>query len=424
MRTGRGSPTTTATNVFYDLQKFFDCNNSHLDDNEGEEATDNDDDDDLSSVSTEHCGKTHPIGFNNSAEEISARDDWSNSTDVPHSTSKVESEEDAARIMACRCMSAQGTIAQFFDYNNSSLCLDDYESDEETYDGDNLSSASGKGHGETRDPIVLDTFPEVFRVHDNWPDTWSHLTEVPQPTSKVESEDDVARIMACRCINARGAIAHGKCPGLMYEAEDVSHCSVSEIFNSFGEGTKILKNVADIKNELMNCGPVVSTSFILSNSIASSPTMTDCFLSSQVSKTHPLLITGWRVTEFGEVWIVNHLDLSRQDHIIAFGHFHIDSECVAPKGNFENTRWQAGPYFDHDFSRVTEDWRQCHNLKIHLKSCDLERLDACFDTGVVSAVTLETHFELRDKHRRSHSRTCCLKEIGWDAERSKWRVIA
>lgn len=273
-------------------------------------------------------------------------------------------------------------------------------------------------HDEKRDPEILDNFPEEFRVQHNWP----FLDDIPHSTSKVENEEEIARLMACRCINARGAIAHGKRPGLMYEAADVSHCSVSEIFDRLGEGVKLLNTVADIKNELMNRGPVVSTSFILSTPLANSPSMTDCFLMSQVSKTHPLLITGWKLTEFGEVWIVNHLNLSSQDHIIAFGHFSIDFECLAPKGNFENTPWMEGPYFLHDFSRVTEDWRQWPNLKMYLKSNDLERLGACFESGFVSAVASEARFELCDKHHQAHSRTCCLKEIGWDSERSKWRV--
>ena len=315
----------------------------------------------------------------------------------------------------------------FFDIRKCIDCTIDEALDadeEEDEHEDDLSSASSRSrieHDENRgNQQSQEDFPEEFKVQDNWP----HASDIPNSDSEVINEEDVARVMACRCINMRGAIAHGKRPGLMYEAADVSHCSVSEIFSNFGDGFKILVSVTDIKTELMRRGPVVSTSFKLTSSLANSPNMSNNFLSSQVSKTHPLLITGWRVTEFGEVWIVSHLDLNAEDHIIAFGHFDIDSECLAPRGSFENTPWQEGPYFDHDFSRVSEDWRQWPNLKMHLKSNDLERLGACFDSGFVSAVASESHFELCDKNRRACSRTCSLKEIGWDSERSKWRVTA
>ena len=125
---------------------------------------------------------------------------------------------------------------------------------------------------------------------------WPHLDDVSHSKSEVRDEEDIARLMACRCINARGAIAHGKPPGLMYEPKDISQYTVSEIFDSYGEGSKFLARIGDIKKELLQHGPVVSTSFRLSNSIANSPMMANSFLMKQVSKTHPILTTGWKVT--------------------------------------------------------------------------------------------------------------------------------
>jgi len=303
-------------------------------------------------------------------------------------------------------------VSKFFDCGSNLV----YEEEEEE-DEDDSTSLSGQQEEETQESAQI--FPDEFRVDYKWP----QLNDVPHSNIDVTHEEHLSRVMSCRCINARGAIAHGKRPGLMYEAGDVSQNSVEEIFDAFGEGYKKLLNIRDIKNELINNGPLVSTSFVLSKTFANRTEYEKSFLMSQLDSCHPLLIIGWKCTEFGEVWICNHLDGSK-DHIIAFGHFCIDETCIAPIDNFLNTPWQTGPYFDHDFSRVTEDWREWPNLKMYLKSSDLERLATCFEPGFVNAVASEAHFELCDKHAKAHSRTCCLKEVGWDAERSKWRVTA
>lgn len=309
-------------------------------------------------------------------------------------------------------------ITKFFDCNNSiEEVEEDYEEEDEDEE-DDLTSASGRREEENTDPGA-NIYPDEFRVQMKWP----QLNDVPHSSIEVTCEEQLSRVMSCRCINARGAIAHGKRPGLMYEAADVTQNTVEEVFETFGKGCKKFESISEIKEELMSCGPVVSTSFILSKTFENKNEFEHSFLMTQVDTRHPLLITGWKCTEFGEVWICNHLD-GAKDHIIAFGHFGIDDICLAPNDSFEDTPWQAGPYFDHDFSRVTEDWRQWPNLKMYLKSSDLERLAACFDPGFVNAVASESHFELCDKHARAHSRTCCLKEVGWDADRNKWRVTA
>jgi len=299
-------------------------------------------------------------------------------------------------------------IQTFFDCGSSLESVEDNEDDE---------SSQGSREKEYRDELS-ENFPDEFQVSLKW----NHIVGVSVSNVKVESEEDVSRVMACRCINIRGSIAHGKRPGLMYEAQDVTHCNVEEIFNTFGEGIRTFETVRAIKRELLSRGPVVSTSFKLTKGFAQKNELSTSYLMSQIGETHPVLITGWKLTEFGEVWIVNNLD--SKDHIIAFGHFDIDKLCMAPRSTFENTPWQVGPYFDHDFSRVAGDWRNWPNLKMYLKSPDLERLAKCFESGFVHAVAAESPFELCDKTKRAHSRTCCLKEIAWDGERGKWRVTA
>ena len=78
----------------------------------------------------------------------------------------------------------------------------------------------------------------------------------------------------------------------------------------------------------------------------------------------------------------------------------------------------------NDFSRVVEDWRQWPNLKMYLKSNDLERLAGCFETGLVHDASHQEPFEICDKNRKAHSRTCCIKELSWDVSRTRWKVAA
>jgi len=263
-----------------------------------------------------------------------------------------------------------------------------------------------------------DLLPDEFQMQENW----HYLNDLPEEMSnELICLDNISRLIACRCMNIRGAIVHGKRPGLIYEPEEMSYRTVEEVFDAFGEGYKKLKTIYEIKFELMNNGPIVSTSFKLSKAFQKGNGIDKSFLSQHDEVSHPILITGWKCTEFGEVWICNSIDSSK-NHIVAFGHFCINDNCIAPKCDFRNTTWQPGPYFDYDFSNVTDDWRSWPNLKMYLKSEDLERLGACFEHGFVSAVKPEVHFELCERNRRAHSRTCCLKELGWDAERRKWRV--
>jgi hypothetical protein len=65
----------------------------------------------------------------------------------------------------------------------------------------------------------------------------------------------------------RGAIAHGKKMEKFYTIENLLQGggphTVRSIFDEFGGGTKILDSIEVICTELMENGPVVSTSFVL-----------------------------------------------------------------------------------------------------------------------------------------------------------------
>jgi len=265
-------------------------------------------------------------------------------------------------------------------------------------------------------------FPAKFRVQFAWPFLGNEFE--PVSGRSVQGQEDLARLMACRCINARGAISHGKPTGLVFDTSDFRESTVESIFQARADGFRTLTTVEEIKLELMTRGPVISTSFRLSEGFADSKNShsNTSFLLSRIGDTHPLLIVGWKFTKFGDVWVVNHLDYNLE-HMIAFGHFDIDKRCIAPMRSFEHDSWQAGPYFRFDFSN-NPTWRDNESFAMLMPSSRLELLAACFDNaGLHEVIDNNVHFELCDQTKMAHSRTCVLKELTWDSNANLWKVF-
>lgn len=152
-----------------------------------------------------------------------------------------------------------------------------------------------------------------------------------------------------QCINARGAIAHGQKTENIFTAENMSqHTDVTAALDCRG-GTKYLTSATEIKKELMENGPVVSTSFVPSKAVVSGAGL----LRSRVNKQHELLLIGWTLAAYGEMWLAMPLDRQLEPIRIAFGQFGIDEMVMAPKNSFENVPWQSGPYLDLAFRYST-----------------------------------------------------------------------
>ena len=208
---------------------------------------------------------------------------------------------------------------------------------------------------------------------------------------------------------------------MVFDTSDFREKTVETILSARADGYRVLTTVDEIKLELMTRGPVISTSFRLSEGFSDNKHATS-FLLSRVGDTHPLLIVGWKFTKFGDVWVVNHLDYSIE-HMIAFGHFDIDKRCIAPNRTFEHDSWQAGPYFRFDFSN-NPNWRDNESFAMLMPSSRLELLASCFENvGVYEAITNKISFELCDQTKVAHSRTCILKELNWDNNTRSWKVF-
>ena len=263
-------------------------------------------------------------------------------------------------------------------------------------------------------------FPFEFDVQDSWP----HLSfEYPQYPQKCWGQG-LASLVAYQCINARGSIAHGKKNELSYKNEHAlknqGGVGVDVIIQKHG-GSKSLFGIDDIKEELTERGPVVSTSFFLSSDFVQNTENAGFFVQNYKDYLHPVLIVGWKLTS----WLVKPLyqkESTTRSVRIAFGQFNIDQHCVAPTDSFENRFWQPGPYFGISPPQ-TPKWRTSWTKFVtSLNSLELEKLGDCFENGLISAEKNKSTFTIYAIAKRAHSRKCYLKEVNWKKETKTWRV--
>ena len=245
----------------------------------------------------------------------------------------------------------------------------------------------------------------------------------PQPPDKLTSGKVLAPLIAYQCINARGAIAHGKRPSLIYSWENAYACvgsSVQEVLEKHGGYRTIIGGKIDeIKVELIHRGPVISFSFIPTKSLAAK--FGESILQSRIKKHHYCLLTGWKLTEFGEVWLVQ--SYHGNDVLqIPIGQFNIEETVIFPKDNFKNVTWQQGPYFDRDMSN-DEKWFDLSEIEFILTSNELEDFISIFGAiGINQIISEKVRFVLRDVKCVAHSRSCKLKEVQFDRSMKMWKI--
>jgi hypothetical protein len=263
------------------------------------------------------------------------------------------------------------------------------------------------------------SFPRDFHVNDKWP--FLNIERIPPCPSELSNDADLMALTVAQCINARGAIAHGQATELCYQINRIKRCnSVKEAFDGYG-GTRCLTSIDSIKKELTENGPVLSESFVLDPSFLSAGVYSPSFLHSRIGKKHELLIIGWKLTAFGEVWLVKPLNERGGNLVhIAFGQFGIDTTCLAPVNNFENVKWQSGPSFNTTFGAT--EWMTWPGMDMYVTSSELEALAECFKSGLVSAVSKKETFVIRDKKKKAHSRRYYLNELTWNKDKKMWSL--
>lgn len=264
-------------------------------------------------------------------------------------------------------------------------------------------------------------FPLKFHVNDNW----KHLSEAmllnhPQDV-KLPNRDTLGSSVAYKCINMRGAIAHGRAPSVMYYATGSALTNtVQEHFGKNG-GYYKLSSVDRIKQELMTRGPVVSTSFVLMPSFFNAKESRNrSYLKSLLYDKHPVILLGWENTELGEVWNVcpllqnvgNASVLSLMDKV-AFGQFGIDDECLAPVSAFGSWTWQVGPYFKCKLESIYYDmWGfQLPGMNLAVTQEQLSQLIDTLGGDIIQAATEKKLFTLQNVLKPAHSRSCLLEKV-------------
>lgn len=188
-------------------------------------------------------------------------------------------------------------------------------------------------------PTSTTDFPQDFHIQDKW--AFLDNLSIHNPSIESLRKCDLTALTVARCVSARGAIAHGQKTERSFPTDRMRKFTSVQAALDFNGGTKFLSSVDAIKEELVENGPVVSTDFILHRSLLSAGENSTSFLPSLAGKRHELLIVGWKLTAFGEVWLVHPLNGQMDPIRIAFGQFGVDDCCLAPKNSFESTKWQG-----------------------------------------------------------------------------------
>ena len=232
--------------------------------------------------------------------------------------------------------------------------------------------------------------------------------------------------VAFQCINARGEIVHGRKASITYKAEgDDREKTVKEIFAQNG-GYRILSSIESIKEELVERGPVVSTSFKLTSAFLSSDTSRKKVYNPNLENCgHPVLIVGWENTSVGEVWNIcsttTEGNLREKIHQVAFRQWGVDEECVVPKQSFDTWTWQEGPCFDVDVSENYSQWcKDSTTMYLKLSSEELGALSSTIG-DLITASTSSKKFTLRNAKKLAESRSCTLTNLQFHAG-EEWNV--
>ena len=284
------------------------------------------------------------------------------------------------------------------------------------------SSAPKLGGINFRNPVPKNTEAE-FDVTTKWP-----FMNIQQHPSIPPAEQIGSRV-AFQCINARGAITHGRAPEKAYSAKNGMTNSVRDEFGKWG-GYETLTTVDAIKRELVERGPVVSTSFILSSAFLDFGTgRRSSFNSDLENKKHPVLIVGWENTMVGQVWnvlpIVTTLSgtkVQEKYHKVAFGQYNIDKKCLVPSSNFEKWSWQNGPYFEYKFDMDYSLWGTWDKIDVTITSKQLGVLSRSLGGDLISAAISKKKVTLQDKEKKAHSVSCTLGKMVHIEDGDKWKV--
>lgn len=268
--------------------------------------------------------------------------------------------------------------------------------------------------------------PSHFDAFQQWP-FMAPMMKAP-PSGTTLSNQELSWIVACRCINFRGAVLHGQKIGRAYQVtkkqNELDKCKTpQDVFQHFGFRCRVLlKRIQDIKTEIITHGPVVSSSFLCRDAIYKSHSQQ--LSAKQLHKVHPLLLVGWCMTSAGELWKCH--SVWGDTFEVGVGQFDIDKNVLAPPvATLETIPWQKeGPYLDLNMPNPaggsSKDWRELQHMSISISAKELEVLGQILPGGFQKAISNKTSFVVRDKHKLAYSRRYTLREVTTDG--GKWKI--
>ena len=293
-------------------------------------------------------------------------------------------------------------------------------------DTQTFNNACVEGLG-TKKRRLSSTLPLQFHIQERWSFLNRAVIHPSVPPLQPIDAATMEKIVAFQCINYRGAIAHGKRTELIHDFDNSvmqSPCqSAYEVLsNQFG-GCKTLDSIEEIKEEIMERGPVLSTSFQPTHDFLNAGSFSYAFHPSLVSESHPLLLVGWQQTAYGEMWIVRSPMAHAQDIPISIHQFSLEDNVIAPANDLSNFPWQK-PNKAFDIQDLAEDWYSWDNMYTDCQSEQLAPLFQAIGKSWAAALTTREPFVIRQADKIARSRYAYLNDIEWVEATKKWRIRA
>jgi len=201
---------------------------------------------------------------------------------------------------------------------------------------------------------------------------------------------------------------------------DTTVTSARRLFEEHG-GCNNLDSVDEIKKEIMSRGPVISTSFRLTQAFLKAGGNSSCFETSLTGDNHAILIVGWKLSAFGEMWLVRSL-YGSCDIPISMGQFSIEDEVLAPANDFSQTPWQDESKAFDVYSLGSNGWYSRPKLSFHVTCVQLEELFKALGCTISEALSHKIQFVLRDGNKKARSRWAYLTDIAWKEDVKEYKI--
>ena len=283
-------------------------------------------------------------------------------------------------------------------------------------------------------------FPQDFHLSTSVaPSLTSDMSDpiVPMRTAKAKQDLSLEKCqlaIGLKTIHVYGGIALGRPIEAPFTEDDqswqleiVENGGIKGLFGEYGEH-KTFESVEDIQKHLTEKGPVVSTSFELTEQFYSileqEGAHAHSFSDALIGERHPVIIVGWGLASNGApVWLVRSIRGS-EDIPIAMGCLSIEDEVIAPTHDFSDIAWQnedntVDVEFPEGFDLRKADGP---NIEVQMPPDEMQTMFEILNCSF-KEFTPEDKFLLRDSKHLVRDRVVYLEDCRWDSEAKAWKVV-